>query len=281
MVSARPTIVVINGEHDWSHHFDRLADVTVERRTLQSTSWLLRDGALRIYDAAGVVRPDAILWRVGAIRMLPRYRSVVDLMRLADVPSVNPAGCVARCFDRLGCAAEMKAAGLPIVAPSAAVGDGILAKIGLPAPFVVKAGNHHAGLGKTLVEDDARWPELADLLFAVDDAIAAEPYLPHVRDIRCLIIGDAIWAMARESRGWRANVNTRKHALLDPPAQLCAWTRRARDHLGADVLGLDFLELPDGRYALLECNDSPGLSGFPEETRVRVAELTLRRLGLR
>lgn len=278
VVSQPPTILVVNGERDWSHHFARLADVVVERRTLQSTSWLLRDGALRVYDEGGVVRPDAILWRVGAIRMVPRYRSVIELMRLADVPAVNPAGCIARCFDRLGGAAEMKAAGLPIVVPSAAVGDGIVAKLGLPAPFVVKAGNHHAGLGKTLVEDDARWPELADLLFAVDDAIATEPYVPHVRDIRCLIIGEQIWAMAREGRGWRANVDTRKHALIDPPAQLVAWTRRARDHLGADILGLDFLELEGGRHVLLECNDTPGLSGFPEETRLRLAECVLRRL---
>jgi ribosomal protein S6--L-glutamate ligase len=274
----KPTILVVNGERDWGEWFARVGDVAVERRALQSTSWLLRDGALRVYDADGVVCPDAILWRVGAIRMIPRYRSVVELMRLADVPAVNSGDCIGRCFDRLGCAAEMKAAGLPIVLPNAAVGDGIVGKIAMPAPFVVKAGNHHAGLGKTLVDDDARWPELAGLLFAVDDAIAAEPYVPHVRDIRCLIVGDDVWAMVREGRGWRANVDTRKHALIDPPAQLAAWTRRARDHLRADVLGLDFLERADGSHVLLECNDSPGLSGFPERTRLQVAESLLRRL---
>ena len=50
----------------------------------------------------------------------------------------------------------------------------------------------------------------------------------------------------------------------------------AMAHLGADILGLDFLETRDG-WVLLECNDTPGLSGFPEEVRIALASLLLRR----
>jgi ribosomal protein S6--L-glutamate ligase len=49
-------------------------------------------------------------------------------------------------------------------------------------------------------------------------------------------------------------------------------------HLGADILGLDFLETRSG-WVLLECNDTPGLSGFPEEARFLVARLLLERMA--
>lgn len=253
-------------------------EIQVEQRALQTTSWLLRDGRLHVYDRDGVVRPDLVLWRVGAIRMVPRYRSVVDLIRLSQIPAINPGDCVARCFDRLSATAEMRAAGLPVVVPYAAVGDGILRNVGRPAPFVVKVGNHHAGLGKARVEADDEWQGLADPLVAADDYVASEPWIAHVRDIRCLVLGDRMWAMARESRGWRANVDTCKHTLIGPPPAIAAWTETARRHLGADILGLDFLETPTGEYHLLECNDAPGLSGFPDEVRSLLAELALVRL---
>jgi ribosomal protein S6--L-glutamate ligase len=276
--SGRPIVLVVNGERSWGGLFP--AKVQVEQRALQTTSWLLRDGRLHVYDRDGVVRPDLVLWRVGAIRMLPRYRCVVDLIRLSEVPAINAGECIARCFDRLAATAEMRAAGLPVVVPHVAVGDGILRNVGRAAPFVVKVGNHHAGLGKTLVERDDAWSGVADLLVAADDYVASEPWIAHVRDIRCLVLGDRLWAMARESRGWRANVDTCKHTLIDPPPEIAAWTLAARRHLRADLLGLDFLETPQGEYVLLECNDAPGLSGFPDEVRTLLVELALARLGL-
>lgn len=50
-------------------------------------------------------------------------------------------------------------------------------------------------------------------------------------------------------------------------------------HLRADILGLDFLETAEGQYVLLECNDAPGLSGFPDEARGLLVALALERLG--
>jgi len=72
-------------------------------------------------------------------------------------------------------------------------------------------------------------------------------------------------------------VDTQAHALIDTPPELARWTNKAMAHLGADILGLDFLETSDG-WVLLECNDTPGLSGFPEEARSTLADLVLRRL---
>jgi len=38
--------------------------------------------------------------------VLPRYRSVVDLPWLSDVPAVNSGDCIARCFNRLSATAR-------------------------------------------------------------------------------------------------------------------------------------------------------------------------------
>ncbi|QAT83247.1 alpha-L-glutamate ligase [Corallococcus coralloides] len=108
--------------------------------------------------------------------------------------------------------------------------------------------------------------------FAADDCAVVEPFIDYERDVRCLAVGERMWAMTRASAGWRANVDTRKYHVIDPPPELAEHTRRAMRHLGADVLGLDFLQAKDGAYTLLECNDTPGLSGFPEELREDVAE---------
>jgi ribosomal protein S6--L-glutamate ligase len=274
------TVLVVSGETYWPSYFATADDVEVVHRRLQDVAWVLRDGAVTVFDRDGSVRPDGILWRLGAIRLRPQHRAVVDMLRLAGTACVNRADVISRCFDRLASAAEMRAAGLPIVESHVAIGDGVARAIARPSPFVVKVGNHHGGLAKTRVERDEDWPELVDLLFAADDYVTSEPYFAYQRDVRCLAVGDRIWSMAREGRSWRANVDTRAHALIDTPPELAGWTGRAMAHLGADVLGLDFLETNDG-WVLLECNDTPGLSGFPEEARHAVAGLLLRRMDAR
>jgi ribosomal protein S6--L-glutamate ligase len=271
------TVLVVSGETYWPSYFAAAQDVEVVHRRLQDVAWVLRDGAVRVFDREGSIRPDGILWRLGAIRLRPQHRAVVDMLRLAGTPCVNRPNVIARCFDRLASAAEMRAAGLPIVESFVAIGDGVAKTIARPTPFVVKVGNHHGGLAKTRFERDEDWPELVDLLFAADDYVTSEPYISYERDVRCLAIGDRIWSMAREGRSWRANVDTRAHALIDTPTELAQWTGMAMAHLGADILGLDFLETSEG-WVLLECNDTPGLSGFPEEVRAAVASSLVRRM---
>jgi ribosomal protein S6--L-glutamate ligase len=269
MTSTRQ-ILVMNGEPDWAAHFP---DAVVTPMRLQDCSWVLRDQKLVVIDRQGSFTPDAILWRVGAVRLQPRHRIALELIRLAGVPCVNPARTILRTFDRLSGLAEMREIGLPTVSTHVALGEGMALHTGRPAPFVVKAGNHHAGYGKARVESDQAWPELADLLFAVDDYVATEPFIDYARDIRCLVVGDRVWAMSRQSDTWKANVGTKKAQVIEPPAAIEEMSRRAAAHLQADILGLDFLETQSGDFVLLEANDTPGLSGFPEETREALAAI--------
>ena len=109
------------------------------------------------------------------------------------------------------------------------------------------------------------------MAYTAADYVTLEPYIDYVRDIRCLAVGEDVWCMERRSGSWKANRDTEEAVIVSPPAELLGYTRAAMRHLGADILGLDFLEDRSGRYFLLETNDIPGLTGFPDSVRDRLA----------
>ncbi len=147
-------------------------------------------------------------------------------------------------------------------------------------PFVVKAGNYHGGFGKVLVRDADQRQDVKDLLFISEDYVTVEPYIRYERDIRYLAIGDQIWAMARRSKFWKANVETSDFVLIDTAPDLVAQTRQLQTHLNADVLAIDILEEAHGDRYFVEYNDIPGITGFPEAARSALAECVSGKLGL-
>lgn len=264
------TIIVVNGSHDWRGWFPGFR---VHQTYLQRSRWLFDTGRLIVEDRHGQHRPDGVLWRLGAVAPHPSHRACLQLLRLAQVPCVNPVSTLLRGYDRLAMLAELREAGLPVVDFQAAVGDGALESLGVDPPVVLKVGNLHGGMGKARAPDAESWRELVTLaaLHQEGGYATCEPYLDYVRDIRCLAVGDQMWAMARRGARWRANVDTEHHELIDPPEAMAAWTRQAMAQLGAEVLGLDFLEMADGQVVLLESNDIPGVLGFPPEVPQAIA----------
>jgi ribosomal protein S6--L-glutamate ligase len=174
---------------------------------------------------------------------------------------------------------EMRDAGLPVIQFSVMVGEQLLDKIVPEYPAVVKIGNYHAGFGKAKVSDSQQWQDINDVSFVSEDYITVEPYIDYVADIRCLAVGKQIWAMSRRGSGWKANIGTISYQSLEVPAVLEEYTARAMAHLGADILGLDYLEDQQGQYHLLESNDIPGLSGFPDEVRAALAQCLRQKTG--
>jgi ribosomal protein S6--L-glutamate ligase len=187
------------------------------------------------------------------------------MIRFAGLPCVNPPSVLLRCYDRLSMYNEMKDAALPLLPQEICIGHRSLERAKPELPCVVKIGNFHAGYGKARATNKEAFSDIRDLAFAADDYVTTEPFIAYRSDIRCLASGAHIWAMKRRGAGWKANTETTEAVLVDPiPERLVQYTRKAMQHLGADVLGLDFLEDESGNYWLLECNDTPGLSGFPD-----------------
>jgi len=275
--NSKATIAVVNGEPRWDELFSRY---TVRYCQLQTAQWYSDGKEVWVTDRTGTTRIDAILWRVGAIRLLPLYRSVLEIIRFTGLPSVNPAETLLRCFDRLSMYNEMKIAGLPLLPQQIAIGHRSVEKMNPNLPCVIKVGNFHAGYGKARATSEEMLADLRDLVFAADDYVTAEPFVTYRSDIRCLAIGSKIWAMKRKGAAWKANTQTVEATLLDQiPDALGDYTTAAMRHLRADIVGLDFLEDEEGKYWLLECNDTPGLSGFPEDTGQSVADCLKRKMS--
>ncbi len=261
-------IIVVNGETDWSAYFP---GYTVLYRRIQHSSWLYSEGALWIFDTNGGQRVDAVLWRVGAIKPHPGQRHALELIRMADVPCLNPARVLLRGYDRLSMLNDLREAGLPVQSFSVALGEHMLDLLHPNFPAVLKVGNFHGGFGKMRVEDEEQWADARDMTFITEDYATLEPYIDYARDIRCLAVGEQVWAMTRRGSSWKANTQTQEYKIIPVPFQLEGYTRRAMNYLQADVLALDFLEKHDGSYTLLESNDIPGFSGFPTTVREAVA----------
>ncbi len=270
-------VVVVNGERYWQ---DFLPRCTVHYCQIQTAQWLVEGGRLFLIAPQGAIPVHGVLWRVGAIRPSPLHRAVLEMIRLAGVPCVNSAQGLLRGYDRLAMRVEMMEIGIPVVEQSIALGHGAVEAMAHSLPRVVKIGNYHGGFGKALVTDSSQMKDLNDVAFTANDYLTAEPFIDYVKDIRCLAIGGSIWAMERRGAGWKANCDTIAHNVVEAPEVLAGYTRAAMHHLKADILGLDFLEAPDGSYFLLETNDVPGLSGFPDALRRGLADCLLQKMAM-
>ncbi len=270
------TIVVVNGEEYWPGY---LPGFQVVRRRLQESRWVLREGRLWVVDREGEFEVDGVLWRLGAVKPEPSHRAVLEMIRLAGIPCVNPAPALLRGYDRLSMLAELHEAGLPTPDFDVVVGEQMLSNVKPAFPAVVKIGNFHGGFGKALVRTEEQWQDVMDLAFVTNDYVTVEPYIEYVRDIRCLIVNGQMWGMSRRSASWKVNRGVAASELIDLSTPLREFSERAMMHFGADVLGLDFLETPDGAYVLVESNDIPGLSGLPTAAQHAVADCLRRKLS--
>lgn len=266
--STARNLVVVGGERYWHDLFPAWHVIYCR---LQTTRWVIRDGRLLIANDQELTPVDAVLWRVGVIRPEPWHRAVLDLIRLAGVPCINSADSLLRGFDKLSMMVEMAKAGLPNISATIAAGPQSARLVNPAFPCVLKVGSHHGGLGKARVSTPDQWQDLIDVISLLDDYAVVEPFIDYTADVRCLAVGDRIWCMRRDGTDWKVNRGTATPHLIDPPQALATWARQAAYHLGSSVVGLDFLQTSEGSWHLLECNDIPGLSGFPDVVREAVA----------
>lgn len=268
MGSIERNLVVVGGERFWHDHFPAWRVIYCR---LQTARWLLKNGRLFIDGEAGLVEVHGVLWRVGVVPSKPWHRAVLDLIRLAGIPCLNSAESLLRGFDKLSMFAEMKKVGLPVIEASFTVGPDAISLAKPEFPAVLKIGNNHGGLGKARVENLDQWQDLVDVASLIEDYAIVEPFVDYLADVRCLAVAQDVWCMRRESSDWKVNRGSATPCLITPPDELVAWTKLAAAHLGASVVGLDFLQSKTGQWQLLECNDVPGFTGFPDHVREAIA----------
>ena len=263
------TILVINGESYWQDFF---SDFKVEQKKLQSTEWLFRNNKIYAIDAQSVVEPDGILWRVGAIKPLVKHQNALDLIKLSSIPCVNSADILLKGFDRLSMLSVLKECNFPLISFDVVTSSAHLKNLERAFPFVVKVGNYHGGFGKILVENEERWQDIKDLLFISNEYVVVEPFIKYERDIRYLVIGEKVWAMARRGKFWKANIETTDFTLIEKENELTEQILFLQKYLRSDIVAIDILEEKNGTRHFIEYNDIPGLSGFPSEVQIELAE---------
>ena len=270
------TILVVNGEKYWK---DILPAYNVVQKSIQHTSWILKSGKLYVSDQNGVVKPDAILWRVGAIKPSEIQTNALDLIALAGIPCVNSPETLKIGFDRLSMLATIKKLGLSVIDFDVVTRFTDLKNIKMEFPFVVKVGNYHGGFGKVLVEDERKWQDIQDLLFVTEHYITIEPYINYIRDIRYIAINNKVWAMSRKGKFWKANIETTDFEEFEPEEALVNDLKMLQNAIGADIIAIDILEEENGNLHIVEYNDTLGLSGLSDELKYEQAAVLTRALS--
>ncbi len=269
-------ILIVNGESYWQDYFP---EFEVTKKSIQSTSWILKNGKLFVADKDGVIEPNGILWRVGAIKPSDIQTTALNLIELSGIPCVNSAETLKIGFDRLSMLSAIRKQGLPLIDFNVVTKSNHLKNIKLEFPFVVKVGNFHGGFGKVIVEDEKKWQDIKDMLFITDYYITIEPYINYVRDIRYIAINQKIWAMSRRGKYWKANIETTDFAEIEPEKELSEKLIKLKNELKADILAIDILEEQNGELHIVEYNDIPGLSGFSDELKHQLASALKNKLA--
>jgi ribosomal protein S6--L-glutamate ligase len=184
-----------------------------------------------------------------------------------------------RSYDRLAMLNELRDIGLPVIPFNAVIGADLMSQLQPKLPSVIKVGSYHAGYGKMRVDTVEQWQDMKDLLAIAEDYFTVEPFVDYKNDIRCLGVGNAVWSLVRNGSHWKANVAYVETQLIPTPPILHKYTRQVMQHFDADILALDFLENATGEYVLLESNDVPGLTGFPDSVTETVVACTKARLA--
>ncbi len=269
------TILVVNGEAYWQEF---LPEFNVVQKKLQTTEWLLKDGELFAIDAQGLIKPDGILWRVGAIKPETKHLQVLNLIALSNIPCVNPVGVLQKGFDRLSMLSILLESTFPVIPFDVVTNNYHLKNLKRDFPFVVKVGNYHGGFGKILVENERSWQDLKDLLFISDDYAMVEPFINYVLDIRYLAIGEKVWAMARKGKYWKANIETTDFSLIEKDVKIEKQVLDLQNYLRSDIIAVDILQEKNGNNYVVEYNDIPGLSGFPNDVQTELADRLRRKM---
>ncbi len=268
------TILIINGEKYWPDYF---AGYHVVQKKIQTLECMVKDSSLYCIDVDGACKPDIIFWRLGAVNPEAKHRSILELIEYSGIPCVNSAETLKLGYDRLSMLNRLKKLGLPVIDFNVATGMTQLKNLKMNFPFVVKVGNHHGGYGKSLVKNEEQWEELKDLLFIHNDYVTTEQFIDYQYDIRYLAVNDKVWAMKRKGKYWKANSLTQKYQLIEPEEKWIEKVKQLQEDIRADIVAIDVLEKENGEKFILEYNDIPGLSGFPEEAKIELSEIVKNR----
>ncbi len=263
--------------HDWRKAFRALGDYEVRFIEVDAKNdvgcgvqYGPDGGDLYVVSKTeGYWNPDGAIWRWGAVKpnwvhepfltLLNRFTNPAS--REYSLPMISRASFHLVCANRLRMLSALSAdPKIPIVPHFAFVtGRALIESRWTPQfPCVVKIGSFHQGLMKLRVSTEDEWADALSIVFPMEMTVVIEQYIQFIRDLRVLWIGDEMWTMVREFKGWKANRLTKLTVEATPDDQRALVDRCRAAVGGAEYGALDLVETDDG-LVVFEINDCPGL----------------------
>lgn len=265
--------LLVLGEASWPSD-DQVLSIgfeSLDRRGLKLSPEL----ELAIHDEKGDwERVFGVVWRGQFDELSATQHNILHLVRASGVPCINSALALLRGSHRIAVATALKRQNLPVVPSYYFLGSAGIGYFFEPSlPCVVKAGNWHMGYGKVKTTTKEAWADTVDLAVLLRDLIGVEPYLSYTRDLRVLIVGEEVIGFERIPSQWRANVSPSEGNIVELPERILKQSKEAAMCLQADVLGVDWVQVEDGSWVILEANIAPGLELAGHDFRPRVLSL--------
>lgn len=237
------------------------------QRTGVAAEWLPPEAAKSRVDYR-----DTVLARIDVLDTLDGVEPQIwELQRLEDVGIrlLNPTAALLSSHDKLATALLLHRAGLPH--PATAHVDLAGDRASLDPPIVVKprfgSWGRDVHLCRTRAQLSRRLRSLHNRRwFHRHGALLQEFVPPAGRDLRLIVAGHHVVGAAERIAApgeWRTNVaRGARRQPVTPPLEACDLAVRAAAAVGGDLVGVDLLPRPDGRYVVLEVN---GAVDFTDE----------------
>jgi len=195
------------------------------------------------------------------------------------IPTVNTAGVIEKCGDKVVTSLLLKKAGIPtprtMVALTPESALKALDQVGYPAVLKPPVGSWGRLQAKVYDHDEAQQIlEHKSALHSANHAVFyVQEYVPKPdRDIRAMVVGDALVAsIYRVSPEWRTNTARGGHAeAMSPTPELTELSLRAAKAVGGGVLAVDLMESPSG-LVVHEVNHTPEFKNVARTTNTDIA----------
>ncbi|MEM8946562.1 MAG: RimK family alpha-L-glutamate ligase [Planctomycetota bacterium] len=239
---------------------------------------------LRLHSGALDCRAfDALLVRSmppGSLEQVVFRMNALAQLAETGVRVVNSPRAIEIAVDKYLTTAKLQAAGLlvPRTATCQTWEQAMQCFAELGGDVVVKPLFGGEGRGITRVHDEAIAQRVFKTLEQISAVIYLQEFVAHQGyDLRVMIIGERVLGMRRRHpTDWRTNISLGANAEpLEISSELEALARRARDAVGTEVAGVDFLPGKNGQLYTIEVNAVPGWRALSRVTTVDVGRLVL------
>lgn len=245
---------------------------------LKFTVEIMKDELFINYNGKKIIKPDAIIPRIGASRTF-FGAAMVRHFEMLDVFCANGSLAISRSRDKLRALQILSKRGVDmpktIFASNQSDPKDIIKLVG-GTPLVIKILEGTQGVGVVLAETQKAAKSVLDAFYGMNVNLLVQEFVEEASgtDIRAFVVGgEVVGAMKRQGAegDFRSNLHQGGTAVAVKLTRAeKATALSAAKAMGLDICGVDMIPSKRGPL-VMEVNSSPGLEGIETATGVNVA----------